>query len=109
MPLYEFQCSECGTAVELMLKVKARPPKCEECGGRLVKQVSAPAFQFKGTGWYVTDYAGKKGAGKEGGTKDADSGDKKGDSGDSGAAESSKTKSDSKSDSGAKKSSKKDD
>ena len=59
MPLYEFECSDCGEHMELIVKVNARAPKCPDCGGKLRKQVSAPAFQFKGSGWYVTDYAGK--------------------------------------------------
>ncbi|REJ75769.1 MAG: zinc ribbon domain-containing protein [Acidobacteria bacterium] len=77
MPLYEFHCRDCGHSVELILKLGARPPKCEECGGRMAKKVSAPAFQFKGSGWYVTDYAGRKSeAGESGaGESSSDSGD----------------------------------
>lgn len=60
MPIYEYQCRQCGDRSEAMQKM-ADPPisECEECGGELKKLVSAPAFQFKGTGWYVTDYARK--------------------------------------------------
>ena len=64
MPLYEFQCRDCEHTVELILKVGARAPKCEECGGRLAKKISAPAFQFKGSGWYITDYADNKASGE---------------------------------------------
>jgi putative FmdB family regulatory protein len=70
MPLYEFECRECGATFELMRSVNARPPrKCPECGatGSVSKRVSAPAFQFKGSGWYVTDYAGKGKAGGKAG------------------------------------------
>lgn len=63
MPIYEYQCRKCGHRLEAMQKVAAPPlRRCPDCGGGLKKLVSAPAFQFKGSGWYVTDYAGKKGA-----------------------------------------------
>lgn len=67
MPIYEFKCRKCGEHVEVFQKVNDKPPvKCKKCGGRLEKQISAPAIQFKGAGWYVTDYAGdgKKAAAK---------------------------------------------
>jgi len=61
MPIYEYQCLKCGALTEVILKSADEPPTtCEECGGELRKRLSAPAFQFKGTGWYVTDYARKK-------------------------------------------------
>jgi putative FmdB family regulatory protein len=64
MPIYEYQCRRCGHRLEAMQKVSDPPlRRCPECRGGLKKLVSAPAFQFKGSGWYVTDYAGKKGAG----------------------------------------------
>ncbi len=61
MPIYEYQCRRCGHRLEAMQRL-ADPPlkRCPECGGGLKKLISAPAFQFKGSGWYVTDYAGKK-------------------------------------------------
>ena len=60
MPLYEYECQSCGDRVEILQRVGAPPVgKCEACGGRLKRLLSAPAFQFKGTGWYVTDYAKK--------------------------------------------------
>jgi putative FmdB family regulatory protein len=63
MPIYEYQCRRCGHRLEAMQKVSDPPlRRCPECRGGLKKLVSAPAFQFKGSGWYVTDYAGKKGA-----------------------------------------------
>ena len=56
-----------------MQKVADKPlTKCKECGGRLEKLLSAPAIQFKGSGWYVTDYAGKKGEGKKADGKEAE-------------------------------------
>jgi putative FmdB family regulatory protein len=60
MPIYEYRCLGCGAHVEKMQKVSDEPLKrCEKCGGALEKQVSLSGFQFKGAGWYVTDYAGK--------------------------------------------------
>ena len=60
MPIYEYQCLSCGKRTELLQRM-ADPPlaTCPECGGEVKKLVSAPAVQFKGSGWYVTDYAGK--------------------------------------------------
>lgn len=67
MPIYEYQCKKCSAHMEAMQKVSDKPlVKCRKCGGRLEKLLSAPAIQFKGSGWYVTDYAGKNsGAGEE--------------------------------------------
>lgn len=60
MPIYEFECQKCKSHMEVLQKVSAKPPsKCGKCGGRLERVASAPAIQFKGSGWYVTDYAGK--------------------------------------------------
>src|ERR1700681_2320207 len=60
MPLYEYQCDACGHRFELIKKYSDPPLKiCPKCGGAVHKLQSAPAFQFKGTGWYVTDYAKK--------------------------------------------------
>ena len=58
MPIYEYLCSKCGTTFEKIQKFSDDPIKIhEDCGGEVEKMLSAPAFQFKGTGWYVTDYA----------------------------------------------------
>jgi putative FmdB family regulatory protein len=58
MPLYEYECDRCGHRVEKIQKFSDPPLEtCEKCGGPVHKMQSAPAFQFKGTGWYVTDYA----------------------------------------------------
>ena len=76
MPLYEYECDACRHRFEVIQKL-ADPPieKCPKCGAPVHKLMSAPAFQFKGTGWYVTDYAKK------------DSGDAKKESGDSAKAD----------------------
>ena len=59
MPIYEYECRKCGALTEVFQKMDAKPPvKCGKCGGRLERRISAPAIQFKGSGWYVTDYAG---------------------------------------------------
>ena len=68
MPLYEYQCLTCGKKTEWLQSLSDPPlAACPTCGNEVKKLVSSPAFQFKGTGWYVTDYAGKKGAGAESG------------------------------------------
>ena len=66
MPLYEYQCEACAHRFEQIQRFSDPPrTECPECGGRVRKLVSSPAIQFKGTGWYVTDYArqDKKGSG----------------------------------------------
>src|SRR5262250_3331008 len=67
MPIYEYECKKCGKTFEVIQKMSDKPLKKHEgCGGALTKLVSAAGFQFKGTGWYVTDYARKgSGDGKE--------------------------------------------
>jgi putative FmdB family regulatory protein len=60
MPLYEYECDACGHRYEVIQKSADSPVgKCPKCGGAVHKLQSAPAFQFKGSGWYVTDYARK--------------------------------------------------
>ncbi|MFI5102171.1 MAG: FmdB family zinc ribbon protein [Terriglobales bacterium] len=62
MPNYEYLCKKCGHRFEEIRKFSDKhPKKCPECGGVLELVISAPAVQFKGSGWYVTDYA-KKGS-----------------------------------------------
>lgn len=74
MPIYEYQCTDCGHRFEVMQRLSEEPiATCTECGSPVEKLLSAPAFQFKGSGWYATDYA-KKDKGSEG---DSDSKDKK--------------------------------
>lgn len=66
MPIYEYECRKCQAHTEVMQKVTDKPlTKCRKCGGRLEKQWSSTSFQLKGSGWYVTDYAGKKTEAKE--------------------------------------------
>jgi len=61
MPLYEYKCLKCGSVYELLQKVKDAPLKeCLKCGSPVRKLISPPALQFKGEGWYVTDYAQKQ-------------------------------------------------
>jgi len=60
MPIYEFRCKKCNAHIEVFQKLSDKPPtRCRKCGGRLEKQFSRTAVQFKGEGWYVTDYARK--------------------------------------------------
>src|SRR5499433_2012589 len=60
MPIYEYKCSKCGKTIEVIPTMSDKPlKKHEQCGGALTKLISAAGFQFKGTGWYVTDYARK--------------------------------------------------
>jgi len=59
MPIYEYKCKNCDNHFEIMQKISEEPLKeCEKCGGTLEKQWSLSGFQFKGSGWYKTDYAG---------------------------------------------------
>ncbi len=60
MPIYEYACQKCEKRTEAIQRVGEKPLKiCPHCGGRLKKLASAPAIQFKGSGWYVTDYGSK--------------------------------------------------
>ena len=111
MPLYEYQCDACAHRFEQIQRFSDPPlTSCPECGGAVRKLVSSPAIQFKGSGWYVTDYArqGKKdpaeaeakaGAGadgaaskseKQGGGKKKDAGKSGGSTGSSDSSSSSK-------------------
>jgi putative FmdB family regulatory protein len=66
VPLYEYQCVKCKRRTEKIESV-AGPhlKKCPHCGGKVERTLTAPAIQFKGAGWYVTDYAGKKSTGSD--------------------------------------------
>jgi putative FmdB family regulatory protein len=71
VPLYEYQCAKCGR-FEIIRKFSDQPLSvCPTCGQEIQKLLSAPAIQFKGTGWYVTDYARK---GTSGGSSSSESG-----------------------------------
>ncbi len=72
MPIYEYQCQACEERLERIQGISDPPlTTCSECGGELKKLLSAPSFQFKGAGWYVTDYA-RKGNGSKDGEKKSD-------------------------------------
>ena len=70
MPLYEFECEKCHHRFEKIQSVSAPDPECPKCGSKVERILHAPAVQFKGSGWYVTDYA------KSGNKSDSKSGDK---------------------------------
>ncbi len=64
MPVYEYQCSECGRIEEALQKISDPPlTVCPACQGRLEKMISLNSFQLKGSGWYVTDYGKSNGGG----------------------------------------------
>ena len=66
MPLYEYQCQDCHFRFEKLQRLSDPPPaKCPECGGKIAQLMSAPAVQFKGSGWYATDYARKSSGGEK--------------------------------------------
>jgi putative FmdB family regulatory protein len=107
MPLYEYECKKCHHRFERIQKFSdPHVKKCPECGGPIEQVISAPAVQFKGSGWYVTDYAKKSSTGSAASSSNGDSAsnqDSKAKSEDSSKAESSSksegSKSESKSDS----------
>ncbi len=79
MPIYEYECMECGRHEEVIQKFSDKPlTKCAHCSGKLQKLISQSTFHLKGSGWYVTDYADKKkhspsapDSGSDGSAKDA--------------------------------------
>jgi len=72
MPLYEYECKKCGHRFEKIQKFSDKMvKKCPECGGAVEQMISAPAVQFKGSGWYVTDYAKKPSTGSSSGSSDS--------------------------------------
>src|ERR1700737_3784330 len=80
MPLHEYECKKCGHRFERIQKFSDPPvKKCPECGGKVEQLLSAPAVQFKGSGWYVTDYArkssGSAASGSDSGSKSDSSSD----------------------------------
>jgi putative FmdB family regulatory protein len=80
MPLYEYQCTACAQRTEVLQRFDDAPlAACPACGGAVKKLVSSPAFQFKGSGWYVTDYArsSNRGAEKSDAGGDSDKSDSK--------------------------------
>ena len=92
MPIYEYKCQKCGSVFEVMQKFSDDPlTSHQDCGGEVERLISSPMLQFKGSGWYITDYA-KSGSGSGGGKSASN------DSGSSG--DTSKSSSDSASKSG---------
>ena len=76
MPLYEYQCKKCKHRFEQIQKFSDKPvKKCPECGGPVEKLISTSAVQFKGSGWYVSDY-GRKGSGQSSSSSESDGGAK---------------------------------
>jgi putative FmdB family regulatory protein len=68
VPLYEYKCVKCGRRTEKIENVSGpHLKKCPHCGGKVESVITAPSIQFKGAGWYVTDYAGKS---KDGGSQE---------------------------------------
>jgi putative FmdB family regulatory protein len=83
MPLYEYKCSGCGKTFEVIQKFSDEPLKTHpECGGPTERLLSLSALQFKGSGWYVTDYARSKEAKSDGSAKSEGASDAKTGSGD---------------------------
>ncbi len=62
MPIYEYECTKCGHQTEVWQRITDQSvTKCERCKGKMRRLISQSSFHLKGTGWYVTDYASKKG------------------------------------------------
>jgi len=60
MPLYEYECKKCNEVFEVLQRFSDAPVKVHEgCGGKVARLLTAPTFQFKGSGFYITDYANK--------------------------------------------------
>jgi putative FmdB family regulatory protein len=77
MPLYEYRCEGCGEVFEVMQKFSDQPLTThEKCGGSVHRLLSAPALQFKGSGWYITDYAKGSGSKANGSSKKDDASSK---------------------------------
>jgi putative FmdB family regulatory protein len=81
MPLYEYQCEKCGNVFEVMQRFSDAPLQVHDgCGGNVSRLLSAPGLQFKGSGWYITDYARNSGGtdkAKDGAAKSETSGESK--------------------------------
>jgi putative FmdB family regulatory protein len=78
LPLYPYRCTQCGYKFEKIQRFNAKPEKvCPTCGGALERTLTAPGLQFKGAGWYVTDYAAKSSSSGEAAPAEAASAEKK--------------------------------
>ncbi len=99
MPIYEYKCESCGKKFEVLQKFSDEPLQVHpECGGKVEKLISTSALQFKGSGWYVNDYA-KGATGKPGETRadsKSDGGNQSDSSGDSATLTKTETKTDTK-------------
>ncbi|SHF78020.1 putative regulatory protein, FmdB family [Desulfacinum infernum DSM 9756] len=74
MPIYEYECTKCGQITEAMQKFSDPPlTECDHCHGELRKMISMSTFHLKGSGWYVTDYAGRKQNANSSSSKNEDS------------------------------------
>jgi putative FmdB family regulatory protein len=72
LPLYPYRCTQCGHQFEKIQSFSAEPDKvCPKCGGAVERQLTAPGLQFKGTGWYVNDYAPKSSGGSDSSTTES--------------------------------------
>ncbi len=106
MPLYEYECKKCHHRFERIQKFSdPHVKKCPKCGGPIEQVISAPAVQFKGSGWYVTDYAKKSSTGSASSSSNGDSASSK--DAKPKSEDSSKTESSSKTDTAKSESSKK--
>ena len=100
MPLYEYECKKCGHRFEKIQKFSdPMLKKCPECGGKIEQMISAPAIQFKGSGWYVNDYAKKPTPSASSGKNGNDGGKADSVKAESSEGKSTESKSDAKSDS----------
>jgi putative FmdB family regulatory protein len=108
MPLYEYQCDACGERFEVIQKFSEQAEVCAKCGkGPVRRLMSSPAIQFKGSGWYITDYAqkGKSSGDGTGGDAKKESSEGKSESKSDGKSESTSSDTSSKATDGAAKSS----
>jgi len=72
MPIYEYRCTACNNEFEALQKISDDPVKtCPACGGEVKKLISHSAFHLKGSGWYATDFSGKKSAGPSSSSSDS--------------------------------------
>jgi putative FmdB family regulatory protein len=93
MPLYEYECKKCHHRFEKLQKFSDSPvKKCPECGSPVEKIISAATVQFKGSGWYVTDYAKKSGSSSGSSSASSSDGESKSDSSKDSAKKGSKEK-----------------
>jgi putative FmdB family regulatory protein len=73
VPIYEYRCTKCGHRFEAIQRVSDVPlSKCEKCKGKVERLISSPAIQFKGSGWYITDYARKGSSEASGSSEEKD-------------------------------------